>query len=340
MRDGPLLVFCAQAPDNDPMQPAEENNRRRAWSSFWASGALHSCVGSFADNYDGAIGRFWRERFGRLQPGARVLDLATGNGALPRMLWDMFEGRHSLAIDAVDLARLAPRWFSPEVHAGISFHPGVGMEDLPFADASFDLVTSQYGLEYAQWPKAVDEAARVCRPGGSLAFVLHHADSVIVRVGREELSQQRVLLDSNGLLAAATGVLPWIGRARSGDPAASGAEARVARERYNTAMAVLGGLIEEEGRGALLVEAREFVHGVLGGRMGTEVAQQLLLLEDYRQAVADASVRTQEMLDCALDDTKVAGLAEVLRQRLSPGAVDVRALTQSEGLLGWGVVAG
>lgn len=322
------------------MHASDENARRRAWSSFWASGALHSCVGSFADNYEGAIGGFWRDQFGQLPSPAAVLDLATGNGALPRLLREMSEGEDPPpSIHAVDLARVAPRWFRPELHRNVSFHPGVGMEALPFADQSFDLVTSQYGLEYARWPDALDEAARVCRPDGRLAFALHHADSVIVRVGRAELSQQRLLLAGDGLLAAAMDVLPWIAKARAADPAASGAAARAARERYNLAMAHVGAHNDAEQDAPLLAEARAFVHGLLGGRMGTALTAQARLLAEFRQALEEASVRTEEMLDCALDEAKVKALAEALGVRRPGGKVDVQTLAQQEGVLGWSVVA-
>src|SRR5688572_29452405 len=128
------------------MTANDQDARRDAWSSYWAAGGLHSCVGSFAGNYAGAIGDFWRDRAAALPDGARILDLATGNGALPLLFRD--RRGDAIEIDAVDLARIAPRWHRPDESPRVRFHSGIAMERLPFADAGFDLVASQFGFEY------------------------------------------------------------------------------------------------------------------------------------------------------------------------------------------------
>ena len=150
----------------------DDDTRRQAWSAYWAQGALHSCTGSFDARYSGAIGDFWDTFFADLAQEERVLDLATGNGALPQRLWEREGTTEGLRIDAVDLAALAPPWYRPDVHRGITFRSGVAMEALPYPDGTFDRVTSQFGLEYARRPEALSECVRVSRPGGSLAFVL------------------------------------------------------------------------------------------------------------------------------------------------------------------------
>lgn len=318
--------------------PSENvESRRLAWSSYWKSGALHSCVGSYADNYEGAIGAFWQQRFSRLAPDARVLDLATGNGALVRMLWERVDGKWPVHVDAVDLAEVAPAWLEPARHVGIAFHAGVRMERLPFADGRFGLVASQFGLEYARWPLALDEAARVCRRDGELAFVLHHADSIIVRMAHAELGQQRLLLGDQGLLAAAADVLPWVARARAGDPEAAGAAARAARERYNAAMEQLTRIIDAENHTSLLVEAREYIHGIAAGRFGVG-AQQQRQLSDFRERLVEGQLRTCEVIDCALDGEAAAGLVDALGQR-GFGRPQLMPLAQDEGVLAWSVLA-
>ena len=51
------------------MSLPDESARRAAWSAYWATGGLHSCVGSFGGNYGGAIGGFWREGEGPRSAG-------------------------------------------------------------------------------------------------------------------------------------------------------------------------------------------------------------------------------------------------------------------------------
>lgn len=342
MRRVGALRFHSQGrvPHNGRMQPEENELRRLAWSSYWSTGALHSCAGSYADNYDDAIGAFWSDVFAKLRANDRVLDLATGNGALPRMLWER-SAEHGVPVrvDAVDLAEVMPDWIQPDVHAGIAFHSGVRMEALPFPDQAFDLVASQFGFEYAQWPQALDEAARVLRPCGSAAFVLHHVDSVIVRMGQQELEDQRVLLADEGLLDAAAAMLPWLALARANDAAANGADARATRDRYNHAQGRLGALIDAGESRHLLVEAREYVHGIAAGRFGKDAQHQQRLLADFRAALESAGVRTREMLECALDQRGIDAFVLALRERLQGRMVSTQTLTQAEGLLGWAVVA-
>ena len=83
--------------------------RREVWSRYWASGALHSCATSYRNNYAGSIGAFWQDAFAALPAPACVLDVATGNAALPNLL---LTTRRETAIecDAIDLARIEPEW--------------------------------------------------------------------------------------------------------------------------------------------------------------------------------------------------------------------------------------
>lgn len=317
------------------MEAPDLERRRQAWSSYWATGGLHSCIGSLVDDPAGAINRFWHDCFVGLGDGDRVLDLATGNGALPKLLKDTVPCR--VRVDAVDLADVAPRWRTPGADDGIHFHPRVRMEQLPFADAGFDLVASQFGLEYARWPAALDEAARVCRAGGRMAFVMHHAGSVIVRMGRSEQEQQAFLLGEGGLLDVATGFLPHMARVQAGF--APDAHADRARLAYNEAMRQLAMRIDADPASPLLAEARDQVHGIVGGRFGGDAAQRSLQLQAYAQALADASVRTRELLDCALDAARANLLAETLRSGRPGTVVDMRPLLQGGEVVAWGIRA-
>lgn len=308
--------------------------RREAWSSYWAQGALHSCVGSFDERYSGAIGAFWDDIVAGLGAGDRLLDLATGNGALPLRVWQ----RHGAGVhvDAVDLATLAPPWYQPGEHASITFHPGVSMEALPFPDGAHDRVVSQYGFEYADREAALAEGLRVLAPQGRLAFVMHHADSVLVAVGRDELANIERLRAPGGLLCAARAVIPWVALAR-GDPAhvARNPEARAARAAYNDAMGRLAEAVAASKVPDALVEARQWVHGLVSGAQAQGADASLRALDGYRESLDGAALRTREMLDHALDAEQVEAMVAALRAARPGATVEARALRQSEGVLGW-----
>ena len=98
-------------------------------------------------------------------PGDRVLDVATGTGAVARELIR----RHGCKIVGVDQ--------SPEMLAEARRRLGDEVElvegraeELPFADASFDALTFTYLLRYVDDPAAtLRELVRVVRPGGTIA---------------------------------------------------------------------------------------------------------------------------------------------------------------------------
>lgn len=316
------------------MDEAGEIARKAAWTAYWAAGGLHSCVGSFDAGYSGAIGDFWSGQFAALTAAHRVLDLATGNGALPLLIHSRDGGADCPQVDAVDLARVAPAWHDPGRHGRIRFHSGVAMEQLTFPDASFDLVVSQYGFEYAHRSLALRECMRVLAPRGRLALVMHHAGSVLARVGRAEAEYLARLFRDGGLMPAAAAVLPWFARARAGQDLRGNAAANAARAAYNAAMSALATDIDTVETPDLLVQARDQVHGIVVGTQA-DAASALAKLSAFGDALQAAGLRTAEMVSHALDAAQAQALVDAL-QALRPGArVGCMPLVQAEGILGW-----
>lgn len=315
------------------MEANDDTARKAAWTSYWATGGLHSCIGSFAGNYSGAIGRFWADVFATLAPGQRVLDLATGNGALPLMLVE-HRAQDGLRIDAVDLAELSPAWYRPEVHAGIHFHPGVAMEALPFEAGRFDLVVSQFGFEYADRGKALQECLRVLDGKGQLALVMHHAGSVLVEVGRAELENQGFLLGESGLFPAARAVIPWFAQARSGVNLRGNGEAAACRENYNIAMLALARKAAGSRAPDVLNETRDAVHALLA-QTGTDASTSLQALEGHREQLQQAQLRTAELIGHALGEAEASAMVARLEQARPEAQVRCEPISQAEGLLGW-----
>lgn len=99
----------------------------------------------------------------RVPRGSRVLDVATGTGAVAAEL--LARGCSVVGIDqsAEMLAVARKRLPGVELHEGRA-------ESLPFADASFAALTFTYLLRYVDDPVAtLRELARVVRPGGTIA---------------------------------------------------------------------------------------------------------------------------------------------------------------------------
>jgi SAM-dependent methyltransferase len=102
-------------------------------------------------------------------PGDDVLDIACGTGVLARGAADRVGSDGRVAgIDPGPGMLAAARDLAP----GIEWKEAVA-EDLPFGDASFDAVVSQFGMMFfADRAKAVQEMLRVLRPGGRMAVAV------------------------------------------------------------------------------------------------------------------------------------------------------------------------
>lgn len=320
------------------MEPGDDTLRREAWSSYWSSGRLHSCASGDQDNYGGAIARFWRGFLDRVPSPARLLDLATGNGPLPHLVWEM--RKEAADIDAVDLAELAPGWYSPSLHHGVRFHPSVRIEALPFADASFDGLMSQFGFEYAQRAPALAECLRVARTDAHIALVMHHAGSVLVKVGHEEIDHHAWLVAEDGLIQAAHGVIPWVAQARAGIAAADAGSASSARARYNAAMQALAERAQRSSAPDLLLEARQAVHRLVAGVPAGDAGATLQALHAYATELERGRLRTAEMVSHALDAAQLEELRERLRAARPGSPVECAELRQAEGVLAWSLVSG
>lgn len=103
-----------------------------------------------------------------IPPGSRVLDIAcgTGNTAIPL-------ARAGCIVTGVDIApNLLEQARARAASEGLSIAFDEGdAEALPYADASFDAVTTMFGAMFAPRPELVaSEAARVLKPGGLLAM--------------------------------------------------------------------------------------------------------------------------------------------------------------------------
>ncbi|HRE13788.1 MAG TPA: class I SAM-dependent methyltransferase [Usitatibacteraceae bacterium] len=311
--------------------------RRGAWSGYWAAGANHSCTGTYGETYGGSVGAYWRKAFAGLGPADRVLDLATGNAVLPRML---LESRldSSIACAGVDLSPVSPGWLdelAPAVRSRIDIRGGVDLARLPFDAGTFDLVTSQYGFEYCDSPDAVAEIARVLRPAGRVAMVLHHAAGRPAWLAARESSHLDWLLAPGGFLSAVESLLGPMARAATAagrealkrDPAAN-----AARERFNAAQAELA---SREGEGAdILFEAREAAMALFQSAAAQGVAAARGRLDALREAYRASRVRLGDLVEHALDEAAV----ESLRERLSSRVGRVAAISPIEDqghLMGW-----
>lgn len=169
------------------------------WTIYWQADNQDSCIASASKTDAEQISRLWQKFAAGLANNSTILDLATGNGAVPLAL---LRGNPGLQITGVDLAQIDPVRFlsSTDLLESVTFVGGIDVCSMPFESGSFDAATSQFGIEYAPIEAALAEATRVVASGGSLNFLLHHADSEIVAPARTKLREMESLLSDGGVI--------------------------------------------------------------------------------------------------------------------------------------------
>lgn len=156
------------------------------WSSYWANpsgpaGGVHSCLTS--EGPATVLTAYWQSVFQpkpRRLTSVRLLDIACGAGVVAAQAMEAFEGGSGVNVElhctdyAHDAVKLAA---AGRDRTGI-FGTTADARQLPYRDHTFELVVSQFGLEYVG-PEGFREAARLLAPDGELHLVIHRRDGAI-----------------------------------------------------------------------------------------------------------------------------------------------------------------
>ncbi|MDJ0748728.1 MAG: class I SAM-dependent methyltransferase [Woeseiaceae bacterium] len=165
---------------NNPTSPAA------GWDTYWnGTGAVDACLAGGASHP--ALRKFWDEFFehwGTRYPNPSYVDVATGNGAVLESALRAL-GDRAADVTCIDIAPTA-------IDNVIERFPNVkgivaDAAAMPLDDATCDIVTSQFGIEYAG-PEAVFEAARLVAPGGCLALLMHIDNGIVHRECADSLT--------------------------------------------------------------------------------------------------------------------------------------------------------
>ena len=128
-----------------------------------------------------------------LHAGTRLLDIATGPGALAAEAAS--RGARPVGIDlSPQMIELARR-----LHPAIDFHEA-DVEHLPFPDDTFDAIVCAFGLGHFPRPEvAVAESVRTLLPGGRIAFSWwdHPSHQRIQGIFRDAIAEVGVSMPSD-----------------------------------------------------------------------------------------------------------------------------------------------
>jgi SAM-dependent methyltransferase len=125
------------------------------------------------------VGEFVAQRAGAA-PGIELLDVATGTGNV-----SVPAAQAGASVTGLDLTpKLLEQQRERAAAAGVEIELVEGdAEELPFADGSFDRVTSCFGVMFApRQPLAAAELVRVARPGGEIVVAAWTPQGMVGRM--------------------------------------------------------------------------------------------------------------------------------------------------------------
>jgi ubiquinone/menaquinone biosynthesis C-methylase UbiE len=319
-----------------------ETNRDESWNKYWEHGFLTSCRNAFSGNYEGSIRAEWISFFGQLQPGTRVLDLCTGNGAIAMIANEISRERGlGLEIHGIDAAAIRPRETvseGRELLEGIIFHPETPAEDSGFEAGSIDAVAGQYALEYTDEAGCIRELARICSAGARLQFIVHHDRSIVMETTREEIRNGAMIFDETRIFERARALMRRVGAAASpearrqlqDDP-----EAEADRHALNEAAAAVQAAAQSSPHPQLLQMTLANVAEAyrLIGQAGTDAA--LAHLEESRGRIVANLERLDDLMGAARDSSQIETIIKTFNQ-LGFDPAPPRTIRHDRGpLMGW-----
>jgi len=167
------------------------SNTESDWSEYWENDSPKGevFVTSQGDKHP-ALAEYWAQTFQSLARGTNIIDLASGAGSVFACLPE----DHGYELFAADISEVALTLLSerfPSTHT-----VACSAANVPFDDGSFDLVVSQFGIEYAG-VEAFAEAARVLAEGGGFVALCHISGGHVDSGYQAQLKEARVVEESD-----------------------------------------------------------------------------------------------------------------------------------------------
>lgn len=188
-----------------------------SWDTYWHGTGDADAYSSGGVSHP-AIQAFWNEFFRTVKQdydAPRIIDIASGNGAVIECAFAVL-GRQRPEFTSVDVSAAAIKNIRsrfPEVRGVVA-----DARSIPLDPGGFEIVASQFGVEYAG-VTAVEEAARLVAPEGRLALLLHSQQSSIHKECEESLDAIVRLKESNFIPYAARMFEAGFKACRGGDRA-------------------------------------------------------------------------------------------------------------------------
>jgi ubiquinone/menaquinone biosynthesis C-methylase UbiE len=284
-----------------------QNQQSKSWSRYWAQGGRDAC---FSGSDLAILQPLWRNFFSGLEPGSRVLDLATGKGAVLQTAAIVSSAQDKkFELVGVDYAEIPAN-----ITQGFQLVGNVTLEKLPFEGQSFDAVSSQFGFEYADQEQAFSEMMRVLAPSARFQMVIHMEQGAIASETRGRLNNLDALGGKEGLIALVEKLAKLEvkkGRDKAVVTNIHQELSKKAAEAFETVRQTIIGAEADDAAKHLFT----FLGTLWAKRAGFEPNDVLAKAQEAGAELGAYQLRLQAMLEAAMSKEQIEGLAKLASEQ-------------------------
>ncbi len=308
------------------------------WSEYWLQGHLTSFGDSFKGNYQGALKDVWKSQSRKLSNGFKVLDIATGNGAIPLVFRELLSEQIEGVVTGVDLAEVKTTPLVNESSkVNIELLSNINCEQLDLEDGQFDLVVSQFGIEYSKLSLSIPEALRVCKNGGQLCFVMHHDKSMVIERNSQILKMLSEINEKK-LLTTLSELIEAMGEITSAEDLAKvkqDSSCEALRKQLNDK---INQLVSVNEKALIDTELMTYLANIFKNGLFWSLEKKRDYLTFMNEQLAELKERLKELVAAARDEYKLAEMLSLIA-KFNGRLCSISTLTNDEEqVLGWNII--
>ena len=295
---------------------------RDEWSEFWKNDTLTTFLGTFGRNYDGEIKEFWDDSFSQLPDNAKIIDLATGNGALAFLAMQYSESHSKdFSVTGIDYADINPNQIpslsseEKKLIESIEFLSNSNIETTNLADNYYDCAISQYGIEYSNLEKTIPELKRILKANSIFSVIVHHTDSIIIKQSSESLEQIDICLKNSNLESLLLEIIDNFSTVKSQaefTELIQSENLKTLRSDYNLAIRKIASKAEAFENKWVTDFVLSSFSKILGLAPNTSLKEKLNKIEDIHSELKIYTKRTEDLLAAALNEEKFSRFEALL----------------------------
>ena len=318
--------------------PQAGDEKYRVWDSYWRDNRLY-CEGPGTDaDIASRFDDHWARAAESLPEGARILDLACGNGyvALTAARVAREAGR-SISIDAIDAAAIDPKRYltqHSELASTINFHGSTLMEELPFEPAAFDAVYSQYGIEFGALTKTCSEVGRVLKPGGAVSVLALSTSTAFVGPLLRKAEQSRRIINDTKLFEISAAVAQAL---HTSETSGDNRKPELYLQKFSAEVERVMAKVNDEDIGATTAVIAT-IQDILTKRKQLSIGIQLGAMDKLKTRLTDYIGRNEAVGRSALGDASLAALTRGLSAAELKGALRTEpVVVGNAGTVAWNI---